>query len=419
MQDSETVKRLESIYKALRPVMDERMRRQWAAAEAQAYGWGGIRAVSPSSGISPNTIRRGRLELLARASDPTLAVTVRLRKEGGGRKCQTEVDEGLLAALECLIDPVTRGDPQSPLRGTCKSTTRLANELSANSHAVSASTIGWLLKANGYSLQSNRKTKEGAEHPDRAAQFEHLNKTVKAFQARGQPVISVDTKKKELIGEFRNNGREWQRQGEPLEVLVHDFIDKELGKAIPYGIYDVSANQGWVSVGIDHDTARFATQAIGRWWGKMGVNAYPQAAELLITADGGGSNGSRNRLWKTTLQDLATHLDMPIFVCHFPPGTSKWNKIEHRMFCHITQNWRGRPLVSHEVVINLIAATSTQHGLTIQAELDPGIYPTGTKVTDRELAEVNLEYDDFHGDWNYRILPARKKNQSCYFNEPP
>ena len=409
MQDIETLQRLESIYHSLRPVMDERMRRQWAAAEAQAYGWGGIRAVSRSTGMSPNTIAKGLLELSIRENDPTLAISIRLRKEGGGRKRQTDIDTGLLTALEYLIDPVTRGDPQSPLRWTCKSTTRLAIELSAQGHPVSASTVGRLLIADGYSLQSNRKTKEGTSHPDRDAQFEHINQTVKAFQARGQPVISVDTKKKELIGEFRNPGREWQRKGEPVEVLVHDFIDKQLGKVIPYGVYDVSANQGWVSVGIDHDTARFATQAIGRWWDKMGVTGYPQAGELLITADGGGSNGSRNRLWKVTLQDLATDLDMPISVCHFPPGTSKWNKIEHRMFSHITQNWRGQPLVSHEVVINLIAATTTQHGLTIQAELDPGVYPTGTLVTDDELAAVNLEHGDFHGDWNYRIFPARKK----------
>jgi hypothetical protein len=349
MQDVETLRRLESVYQSLRRVMDERMRRQWAAAEAQAYGWGGIRSVSRSIGMSPNTIAKGLLELSARERDPSLAITIRLRKEGGGRKRQTDNDSGLLTALESLIDPATRGDPQSPLRWTCKSTTRLAIELSTNGHPVSASTIGRLLIADGYSLQSNRKTKEGTSHPDRDAQFEHINQTVKAFQARGQPVISVDTKKKELIGEFRNPGREWQRTGEPVEVLVHDFMDKQLGKVIPYGVYDVSANQGWVSVGIDHDTARFATQAIGRWWGKMGVTAYPQADELLIMADGGGSNGSRNRLWKVTLQDLATQLDMPISICHFPPGTSKWNKIEHRMFSHITQNWRGQPLVSHEV----------------------------------------------------------------------
>jgi hypothetical protein len=407
MPDSTIVERLESVYSSLRPVMDERMRRQWAAAEARAYGWGGIHAVSDATGMSPNTIRKGLLELLARDRDPSIEINVRLREAGGGRKCLTEVDTGLQMALEQLIDPATRGDPQSPLRWTCKSTTRLAAELSTNGHPVSASTVGRLLKAAGYSLQSNRKTKEGSEHVDRDAQFEHLNATVIAFQARGQPVISVDTKKKELIGEFRNSGREWQPKGEPMEVLVHDFIDHELGKAIPYGVYDVSANQGWVSVGIDHDTARFAAQAIGRWWNKMGMAHYPHASDLLITADGGGSNGWRNRLWKVALQDLATQIGIPISVCHFPPGTSKWNKIEHRMFCHITQNWRGRPLVSHEVVIHLIAATSTQHGLTIQAELDSGVYPIGTKVSDDELAAVHLERADFHGDWNYRILPAR------------
>ena len=263
--------------------------------------------------------------------------------------------------------------------------------------------------ATGYSLQSNRKTKEGADHPDRNTQFEHIAATVQAFQERGQPVISVDTKKKELIGEFRAGGREWQPQGEPVEVLIHDFIDQDLGKAIPYGVYDLTENQGWVSVGIDHDTARFATEAIRRWWRKMGVKHHGQARELLITADGGGSNGSRSRLWKVALQDLSNALGIPLQVCHFPPGTSKWNKIEHRMFCHITQNWRGRPLVSHEVILNLIAATTTPKGLKIQAELDKGLYPTGVKVSDEELAAVNLKRADFHGDWNYRIIPARKK----------
>ena len=274
---------------------------------------------------------------------------------------------------------------------------------------MSASTVWRLLKAADYSLQSNRKTKEGADHPDRNAQFEHIAMMVQAFQQRGQPVISVDTKKKELIGEFRIAGREWQPSGEPVEVLVHDFMDKELGKAIPYGVYDLTENQGWVSVGIDHDTARFAAEAIRRWWRKMGITYYARAGELLITADGGGSNGSRSRLWKVALQELANALDMPIQVCRSPPGTSKWNKIEHRMFCHITQNWRGRPLISHEVMINLIAATKTQKGLTIQAEIDDGHYPTGTKVSDDELAMVNLQPDTFHGDWNYRILPARMK----------
>jgi hypothetical protein len=297
----------------------------------------------------------------------------------------------------------------SPLRWTCKSTAQLAGELTRQGHPVSPRTVGRLLKADGYSLQGNRKTKEGGNHPDRNAQFEHINATVTKFQRRGQPVISIDTKKKELVGEFKNGGREWQPQGEPEEVRVHDFLDKDLGKAIPYGVYDIGENQGWVSVGIDHDTARFATEAIRRWWSKMGAKRYRDAKALLITADGGGSNGSRCRLWKVALQDLAARLELPIHVCHFPPGTSKWNKIEHRMFCHITQNWRGRPLVSHEVIINLIANTATQTGLKIRAELDDGTYPTGIKVTDEELAAVNLKRDKFHGEWNYCILPPRKK----------
>ncbi len=362
--------------------------------------------------MSANTIRKGLSELANWAMNTDSADLRRVRQVGGGRKAQTALDPDLSVALERLIDPTTRGDPQSPLRWTCKSTTRLATELTKQGHPVSASTVGRLLRAAGYSLQSNRKTQEGADHPDRNAQFEYIQATVLDCQQGGQPVISVDTKKKELIGEFRNVGREWQPQGEPVEVKVHDFIDTEVGKAIPYGVYDLTENQGWVSVGIDHDTARFAAEAIRRWWRRMGVKAYGQARELLITADGGGSNGSRSRLWKVALQDLATALGIPIRVCHFPPGTSKWNKIEHRMreACHITQNWRGRPLVSHEVIINLIAATSTRHGLKIKAELDDGRYPTGTKVSDDELAAVHLKPAEFHGDWNYQILPVRRKS---------
>jgi hypothetical protein len=385
--------------------MDERMRRQWAAVESRAYGWGGLRAVSRATGLSPNTIKRGLAELVARETGPDTEISTRIRRSGGGRKRATEADPQLAAALERLVDPATRGDPESPLRWTCKSTTQLARELTRQGHSVSARTVGRLLRAAGYSLQSNRKTKEGTNHPDRNAQFEYINQTVKAFQRRKQPVISVDTKKKELIGNFKNGGREWQPPGEPTEVVVHDFIDKTLGKAIPYGVYDITRNQGWVSVGIDHDTARFAAQAIRRWWQKMGVKSHRGAKELLIVADGGGSNGSRCRLWKVALQELADRLDLTIRVCHFPPGTSKWNKIEHRMFCHITQNWRGRPLVSHDVIIQLIANTTTEQGLKIQAELDRGQYPTGTKITSQELAEVRIKPDKFHGDWNYRILP--------------
>jgi hypothetical protein len=384
------------------------MRRQWAAAEVRAYGWGGVGVLSSVMGISPNTIRKGLAELAHREENPDEPLPERLRVEGGGRKRSSETDPELDGALELLVDPVTRGDPESPLRWTAKSTTQLAAALTEQGHAVSPRTVGRLLNAAGYSLQSNRKTKEGEDHPDRNAQFEHINAMVKRFQQRGQPVISVDTKKKELVGPFKNGGREWRPRGEPEEVLVHDFMDKELGKAIPYGVYDVSENQGWVSVGIDHDTARFAAEAIRRWWRKMGSKRYRNAKQLLITADGGGSNGSRNRLWKVALHDLAMHLGMEVHVCHFPPGTSKWNKIEHRMFCHITQNWRGRPLLSHEIVINLIANTTTQAGLKVQAALDRGIYPTGIVVPDRELDAVNLKRSRFHGDWNYILLPSRK-----------
>ena len=409
MQDAAAIRGITLRYTNLAALLDERMRRQWAAAEAKSYGWGGIRAVSTATGLSPNTIAKGLEELESQRINTSVASSARLRRPGGGRKRATDADPGLASALERLVDPSTRGDPMSPLRWTCKSTTQLASELTRQGHPVCARTVGRLLKASGYSLQGNRKTKEGADHPDRNAQFEHINATVMRFQRRCQPVISVDTKKKELVGEFRNGGREWQPKGEPVEVRVHDFMDKELGKAIPYGIYDITKNEGWVSVGIDHDTARFAAEAIRRWWKKMGSKRHRGARELLITADGGGSNGSRCRLWKVALQDLADQLEMPVHVCHFPPGTSKWNKIEHRMFCHITQNWRGRPLVSHEVIVNLIANTATTQGLQIQAELDAESYPTGVKVTDEELAAVKLKASKFHGEWNYRILPTRKK----------
>lgn len=405
MQEANSTQRIADKFESLGIVMDERMRRQWAAAEARAFGWGGIQAVSTATGMSPHTIRKGLKELADRAADPRAVLPLRLRAPGGGRTPCTVADEELEAALERLVDPVTRGDPQSPLRWTCKSTTQLAGELTRQGHPVSASTVGRLLKAAGYSLQSNRKTQEGGHHPDRNAQFEHINATVRAFQKRGQPVISVDTKKKELVGNYRNFGREWRPQGEPEEVLVYDFIDKKLGKAIPYGVYDVTQNEGWVSVGIDHDTARFAAEAIRRWWKKMGAKRHRGATQLLITADGGGSNSSRCRLWKLALQDLSTQLDLPVHVCHFPPGTSKWNKIEHRMFCHITQNWRGRPLVSHEVILNLIANTTTQQGLRIQAELDAATYPLKIKVTDEELAAVKIKRHKFHGEWNYSIQP--------------
>lgn len=409
MQDAGLLRQIKLRYRSLEPVMDERLRRQWAATEAQAYGRGGLSAVSSATGMSRNTIRKGLVELAARKKNPRAPVAARLRKEGGGRKRLTVTDPGLMSALEQLVEPTSRGDPMSALRWTCKSTVNLAEALTHQGHPIGPWTVGMLLKEAGYSLQSNRKTKEGSSHPDRNAQFEHINITVQHFQQRGQPVVSVDTKKKELVGPFKNGGREWQPKGEPEEVLVHDFVDEMLGKVIPYGVFDLSRNEGWVSVGIDHDTAQFAVQAIARWWQKMGAKRYPGAKELLVTADGGGSNGSRCRLWKVALQELATRLGLPIHVRHFPPGTSKWNKIEHRMFSHITENWRGRPLVSHEVIVNLIANTKTRTGLRIRAELDRGNYPTGIKITDADFKGLNLKQAAFHGDWNYALLPQRKK----------
>ena len=408
MQSAAAIEQIESKYRSLASVLDERARRHWAATEARAYGWGGVSAVSDATGMSPNTIRKGLTELAARQANPEAAVTSRLRKVGGGRKRLSQADPQLRDALDRLVAPLTRGDPQSPLRWTCKSTRHLAQELSRQGHPISARAVAQLLKTAGYSRQGNRKTKEGGSHPDRNAQFEHINTTVQRFQQRGQPVISVDTKKKELVGPYKNNGREWQRKGEPERVDVHDFPDPELGKVIPYGVFDMSRNEGWVSVGIDHDTVQFAGQAIGRWWHKMGAKRYPHAKELLMTADGGGSNGSRCRLWKVALQNVSIRLGLPVHVCHFPPGTSKWNKIEHRMFSHITQNWRGRPLVSHDVMVNLIANTTTRAGVKIRAELDRGTYPTGIKITDAELASLNLKLDKFHGDWNDAVLPTQK-----------
>jgi hypothetical protein len=410
MQDALAIERIQARFQDLAPMMDERMRRQWAASEAKTYGWGGVQAVARATGLSPTTIRRGTVELRARATSLETSISGRVRRVGGGRKRQAVADPGLMAALEGLVESTTRGDPESPLRWTCKSTRVLARELTAQGHPVGCVTVGVLLRQAGYSLQGNRKTKEGDSHPDRNAQFEHINRTVKQFQKRGQPVISVDTKKKELVGDFKNGGREWMPQGEPYEVRVHDFMDKALGKAIPYGVYDITNNQGWVSVGVDHDTAQFAAEAILRWWRKMGRKRYQGATALLITADGGGSNSSRCRLWKVALQGLADRLKLMIQVCHFPPGTSKWNKIEHRMFCYITQNWRGRPLISHEVIVQLIANTATDKGLKVQAELDTRTYPIGGKVTDAELANVKLKQHKFHGDWNYTITPSKLKN---------
>ena len=394
------------LFEVLHPVLDERMRRLVAAGMAQTVGRGGVSVVASATGLARSTIGRGLGEL-APAATP-VAGAQRIRRSGGGRKPLTEHDPTLLRDLEALVDPVTRGDPQSPLRWTCKSLRQLAAALQTQGHRVSPQTIGELLRALDYSLQANRKTKEGAAHPDRNAQFEYINAQAVAFQQRGQPVISIDTKKKELVGEFKNAGREWHPAGQPEAVQVHDFPSQALGKAIPYGVYDMGANQGWVSVGTDHDTAEFAVATVRRWWEQMGAPAYPEASELLITADGGGSNSSRSRLWKVALQELTDKTGLHVSVCHFPPGTSKWNKIEHRMFSYISENWRGRPLVSHEVVVNLIGATTTQTGLRITAALDTNQYPTKKQVSDDQLATVQLQHHEFHGEWNYTISPRQK-----------
>jgi len=388
-------------YQALLPNMDERMRRLWAATEAKALGWGGIACVAEATGLARNTITAGLRDL----QQPLPAG--RVRRPGGGPKPLTVTDPGLEQALDRLVDPVTRGHPESPLRWTCKSTSKLAEELTSQGHPVSARTVALLLHQAGYSLQGCRKTKEGSSHPDRNAQFLFIHDLVQRFCKRGQPVISVDTKKKELVGNYKNAGQEWQPEGEPEEVKVHDFPDRKLGKAVPYGVYDLSNNEGWVSVGINHDTAQFAVASIGRWWAEMGQKRFPRAEELLITADGGGSNAYKNRLWKVALQGLADETGLKLHVSHLPPGTSKWNKIEHRLFCHISTNWRGRPLTSYEVIVNLIANTTTSTGLVVRAALDPKHYETGIEVSDEELAKVNLKPKKFHGEWNYCIAPRR------------
>jgi hypothetical protein len=388
--------------------LDERRRRQWAAAEAREVGWGGISLVARATGLSRPTIMAG-LKDLQLSSKSRAVAAARVRRPGGGRRALSQSDPGLLEALERLIEPATRGDPMSPLRWTCKSTAKLAEELTRQNHPVSDRTVALLLKQSGYSLQANRKTREGSSHPDRNAQFEYINRRVSAFHRRRQPVISVDTKKKELVGEFKNPGEEWHPQGRPETVNVHDFPDPKLGKAIPYGVYDLACNEGWVSVGIDHDTAEFACASIQRWWNEMGSARFPRATELLIMADGGGSNSSRNRLWKKSLQSLADELDITLHVCHFPPGTSKWNKIEHRLFCFITKNWRGRPLTTYEAIVNLIASTTTKTGLTVRAALDPSRYETGIAVSAAELAHLRIVPARFHGDWNYSITPRHKK----------
>jgi hypothetical protein len=398
---------IEEKFRALAGRLDEATLRLWAAVEARALGHGGVSVVANTVGLSRTTIHAGLRELAAAAPSGGLRTggARRARAKGGGRKKLTVKDPTLLPDLDTLVEPTTRGAPQSPLRWTCKSTPRLAKELVARGHPISQRSVCDLLAQLDYSLQAPRKIREGGNHADRDAQFGHIAAMAAQYQAAGDPVVSVDTKKKELIGDFKNGGREWQPQGTPEAVRVYAFIDPELGKVAPYGVYDVGANQGWVSVGITHDTAEFAVESIRRWWREMGQPLYPAARRLLITADCGGSNGYRVRLWKVELQKLADDLGMIIQVCHFPPGTSKWNKIEHRMFCHITQNWRGRPLVSREVVVNLIGNTTTAEGLRIRAQLDDREYPAGIKVSDQALAELAIERDEFHGEWNYRVKP--------------
>ena len=387
--------------------MDERLRRLVAAAESETIGYGGVSIVSRATGVSRRAIGEGVKELQqpGRASPQGTVMRQRVRRPGGGRKKLVVKDPTLPADLERLVEPVTRGDPESPLRWTCKSVRNLVDELNRKGHKVSHQVVADLLHTLDYSLQANRKTLEGTHHPDRNAQFEHINEKIQQWLASGQPVISVDTKKKELVGDFKNGGRELRPKGKPENVRVHDFAIPELGKVAPYGLYDLGQNMGWVNVGVDHDTGEFAVESIRRWWYSMGSLAYPQAKRLLITADSGGSNGARVRLWKWELQRLADQTGLEISVCHFPPGTSKWNKIEHRLFSRITQNWRGKPLVSHEVIINLIVATTTKTGLRVKSVLDRNRYPVGVKVSDKQMAEIHLRRDDFHGEWNYTILP--------------
>ena len=395
--------RIEQRFAPLRSVLDERSRRLVAAAESMAIGRGGISVVARATGVSRPVIRRGVTEL----QPPAVHPPGRIRRPGGGRKKTVRQDPSLGSDLERLVEPTTRGDPESPLRWTCKSVRKLAQELRRKGHRTRHRRVAELLHELGYSLQANRKTKEGGRHPDRHAQFEYLNRKVKRYLSQRQPVISVDTKKREWVGDFKNGGRELRPQGDPEKVRVHDFIIPELGRATPYGIYDLARNPGGVSVGVDHDTAAFAVESIRRWWRSMGQAAYLRATRLLITADGGGSNGTRVRLWKLELQKLADETGLRMAVCHFPPGTSQWNKIEHRLFSFIRQNWRGKPLISHEVIVNLLASTTTDAGLKVHSELATRSYPPGIKVSDRQVAEIDLRRDRFHGDWNYTIHPRK------------
>jgi transposase len=405
MPDTQIVAWIREKYSAIGGDLDERAKRRWAAAEARSLGWGGIAAVAAATGMSDRTIRNGILEL----DDPHAAPIQRQRREGGGRKTRQHEQPALVEALQALVSPVTRGDPRSPLRWTCKSTHTLAAELTRQGFEISSNTVGKLLRQQGYSLQANRKTIEGKQHPDRNAQFEYINRRVRASQRKGEPVISVDTKKKEPLGKMKNPGRTYRRKGHPEKVKTHDFPDRTLGKAVPYGVYDVTHNEAGVSIGVSHDTAEFAVAAIRRWWRRMGKKRFPGGRRLLITADCGGSNSPRTRLWRWALQQFANETGLKLEVCHYPPGTSKWNRIEHRLFCHITRNWQGIPLESYEIVVNLIGSTRTETGLEVHAWLDEKHYEKSKKVSDGELAEVRIRRKAFHGEWNYEILPNNKQ----------
>ena len=404
MPDAKVIEWIREKYVAVVSDLDERGRRRWAAAEARSLGRGGVSAVASATCISDRTIRNGIREL----HDPEALDLGRQRKPGGGRRAREDTQPDLIQALEALVEPVTRGDPMSPLRWTCKSTRGLERELKSQGFTIGSTKVGELLKSRGYSLQSNRKTLEGTQHPDRNEQFEHIARRVKARQRCGEPAISVDTKKKEPLGKLKNRGKTYRRKGDPVKVKTHDFPDKTLGKAVPYGVYDLEHNEAGVSIGISHDTAEFAIAAIRRWWHQLGCQRYAAPRRLLITADSGGSNSPRTRLWLTELQSLANELEMIIEVCHFPPGTSKWNKIEHRLFCHITRNWKGVPLETLEIVVSLIGSTTTEEGLEVHAWLDSQTYEKGRTVSDTELSAVQIKRNPFHGDWNYEVHPRRK-----------
>jgi hypothetical protein len=403
----ESVESIKQRFEQMKGSLNERARRLFAATEALAIGWGGIATVARATGIAPSTIGAGKAEVraLEKSGAPSLPLN-RSRRAGGGRKKLTDKDPTLLSDLERLIEPMTRGDPESALRWTAKSVENLSDELVRQGHKVSATTVATLLRSMNYSLQANKKTKEGSSrHPDRNAQFEHINKRVEEAVAAGNPALSVDTKKKELVGDFKNGGQELRPKGNPEEVQVHDFVNPKQGRVSPYGVYDLANNEAWVNVGINHDTGAFAVASIRRWWYEMGLPRFADAVAVLITADGGGSNGSRLRLWKVELQKLADEIKKPISVCHFPPGTSKWNKIEHRLFSFITKNWRGKPLISHQVIVSLIGATTTKTGLKVRAGIDPNTYPKGIKIRNAEMATLNINRDEFHGEWNYTINP--------------